>query len=203
MTDRLSILVVAFAALAAFATPAAAQTAEGDAPGETPPDPFAAPVDDAPADPPAEASEPAEATPAAEPVAEPAPAEPEPVAEPAPHQEPMAPVQQQPMAPVQQEPADDAFLGHMVLGASLFAVGAASLPWWLSRRKVLAETCPCLDQEKISRRRWAALGMTLGGIGLGALFLINGIRLRLRGPADDQGLALEIRGSGLSLSGSF
>lgn len=92
----------------------------------------------------------------------------------------------------------------MIFGAALMGVGLAAVPWWISRRRVLNETCPCLDQQRISRSRWAAVGISLGGLALGGLVFALGVKQRLR--ARREGLTtldLEIRGDGLSLSGSF
>ncbi|MFK8000999.1 MAG: hypothetical protein AB8H86_15495 [Polyangiales bacterium] len=135
---------------------------------------------------------------------------------PAPAQAPApAPVAQQPQqaytppppAPVMQPTEDEAVTASrsgMIFGAALMGVGLAAVPWWISRRRVLNETCPCLDQQRISRSRWAAVGISLGGLALGGLVFALGVKQRLR--ARREGLTtldLEIRGDGLSLSGTF
>lgn len=93
---------------------------------------------------------------------------------------------------------------QLITGAALIAVGGAALPWWLSRLDVLNNTCPCLDQERISRRRWAAMGTSLGGVALGAVFLTSGIKLAL-GLRRDRSVALHVRVTrdALYLQGSF
>ncbi|MCB9659906.1 MAG: hypothetical protein H6726_19815 [Sandaracinaceae bacterium] len=153
-----------------------------------------------------------------EPQVEPEPEpEPQPEPEPEPHETQSALVDDVPSPPdvsperaaVPDEPDDlderrSTMRSHLVMGAALIALGGAALPWWLSRLDVLNNTCPCLDQERISRRRWAAMGTSLGGFVLGGVFLYSGIQLALR-LRRDRSVALNVRmtGDALYLQGTF
>lgn len=132
--------------------------------------------------------------------------EPAPVA-PAPAPVVQTPPQQQYVPPTVQPTEDEtvtASRSGMIFGAALMGVGLAAVPWWISRRRVLNETCPCLDQQRISRSRWAAVGISLGGLALGGLIFAIGVKQRLRARRNGlTSLDLEIRGDGLALHGSF
>lgn len=93
---------------------------------------------------------------------------------------------------------------QLITGATLVVIGGAALPWWLSRLDVLNNTCPCLDQERISRRRWGAMSMSLGGLVLGGVFMYSGIKLALS-LRRDRSVAMNLRftGDALFLQGSF
>lgn len=134
---------------------------------------------------------------------EPAPEAPAPEA-PAPAAQPQAQRHYTPaVQPTEDESVTESRSG-MIFGAALMGVGLAAVPWWISRRRVLNETCPCLDQQRISRSRWAAVGVSLGGLALGGLVFALGVKQRLRARRNGlTSLDLEIRGDGLSLSGSF
>ena len=134
--------------------------------------------------------------------------EPEPEPEPEPVVQQAAPQPAQQYAPPAVQPVEDESVAAsrtgMIFGATLMGVGLAAVPWWISRRRVLNDTCPCLDQQRISRSRWAAVGISLGGLALGGLVFALGVKQRIRARRNGlTSLDLEIRGDGLSLNGTF